>query len=291
MATTVSEKWLDLKYSDSFGQITVQRTYVLSHTVGGTPDTTQLPAINSYDAVWTAAKCISREMRQVGPAQYECFCTFQAEYGFGVDPTTLPTKWNINIGQQSVRINSDKDENIIKNSCGDPYDGISGSIPVVVISATKYYSTLMLSTLLTVENKVNNATWNPSGGLMNTGARKALCSGVVVGDFDQNSTYFQMSFRFELKSAKTGSPEGHKLRIIDEGKSYFADAGGTQRVSPIDQDGLPIAGPVLLNGKGRKAGQVGGIALPAGATFTQINNSNYLDYDVKEEYDFSGLNL
>jgi hypothetical protein len=183
-----------------------------------------------------------------------------------VDPITgLPMDvWSIRGTTQSLPFFKDKNGDILKNSAGDPLEGMEREVNFLGWTLVRSYASLgaALSQMKLVNNKTNSDTWPTISayGLADTWkcSVSSATKKVVITQSGATQTatrYWEVSYDIEYRE------DTWHVRPWDMGFSERCDASGvptgtgTNRRSIKGADGKPVRQPVAL---------AGGVALPPG---------------------------
>lgn len=146
----------------------------------------------------------------------------------------------------------DKDGNILKNSAGDPLEGMEREVNYLGWSLTRSYSTLAAA--LTQVSNVNNRTNSDAWSVGNAGVWKTVVQSftkkVIVtqaGAVQTAARYWEVVYDIDYRE------DGWHVRPWDMGFSQRVDASGmpsgtgTNRATIIGVDGKPVRQPVALS--------------------------------------------
>ena len=179
----------------------------------------------------------------------------------------------------SYPIFQDKDGNVLKNSAGDPLEGMEYEKNLLGWSLTRSYSSLAsaVSAINSINNRVNSDEW--SWGT--AGKWKTVTSGfrkrVIITQSGATQTaarYWEVDFEIDFKE------DGWKLKPWDLGFNQRVDSSGTpsgsgtNRATILGIDGKPVRQPVALSG---------GVALPPGSSpvaleFNAVPSVDYVSF-------------
>lgn len=172
--------------------------------------------------------------------------------------------WSGGSTVRSVPIYKDKDNEIIRNSAGDPLEGLQGDEAEFKLTLTGYVlsHTDWMNKGRQYTNRVNSDTWN--GGAPRTWKCQGIAAHLQTVNKDGNSWIFwevvtEFAYRADTWDLKPWDIGFHE-RVTEDGTP---SSTGTKRRVIVGQDKKPVKSPVALSG---------GVALPAGTPPEVINN-------------------
>jgi len=190
-----------------------------------------------------------------------------------VDPSTgLPMDvWNGKGQTVNLPFFKDKDGNLLKNSAGDPLEGMEYEENFIAWSLVRSYASLAsaLSAIQSVKNKTNSDSWS----IGTAGQWKTTVSNfqkrVVITQSGATQTaarYWEVSYDIDFKT------DGWHVKPWDMGFNQRVDSSGTptgsgtNRATILGVDGKPVRQPVALSG---------GVALPPGSSPVALDFDPY----------------
>ena len=190
-----------------------------------------------------------------------------------VDPSTgLPMDvWTAKGQQVSLPFYKDKDGAVLKNSAGDPLEGMEYELTFLSWSLVRSYATLAVATsaISSIIDKTNSDSWS----IGTAGQYKATTSGfqkkIIITQSGATQTaarYWEVAYDIDFKK------DGWNVKPWDMGFNERCDSSGTptgsgtSRKAILGVDGKPVRQPVALSG---------GVALAPGSAPVALDFAPY----------------
>lgn len=236
---------------------------------------TGCPYIGMDSTIMPGAKCISRNINEVGAGVWDVEATFSQNYikePDEEDPWDASPIWSWSFETVEEPLLEDaQNGKAIKNSANEAFPPIGRPIAIPVLTIDRYELTFYGQTILDYVNYVNSAEfWGADPG-------QVLCAGIsaqqeTIGD----SKCWKVQYVFKFKCDNYG----WKARILDQGSFYWEGTVGASEKKPFSDDALnPIIGN--LDGHGHELVNV----------TNEEEEAVFMDYNRYDETNFNTLQL
>lgn len=312
MAVAVTENWSGTTSDDLGGIIIYTVTGVIyeeqaKNAVDQTGTGKRIPQRNDKHPRRQEFLCNNRNASQVGPVTWTVTATFSepengTEHPDTQNPLNEKCDMNVRTGTTSDIIDSDYAGNPLINSARDPYPNVTDERTIKFFTFVKNMARYDLVRAETYEQKVASDNWvDPYGNVHAAGT--IICLSIEPAETTKpGARYVPVAHNFLRDQL------GFKRRFLDAGRNaYYLDTtvNKLKKLPVYGPDGSPIGNDVLLNGKGGimdtslRLGQ--GLIEPAGsplnvppvkgATIKSTGDAWFLEFQVKGDIAFAGLNL
>jgi hypothetical protein len=225
-----------------------------------------VPFIGSASPININARCVSRDITEIGPCTWEVTCTFSTNYR--TEPSDefpwerLPSwLWGTESVEEPLLCDAQDDTKGILNSAREPLIPPTSPIAVPVLTISRYESTFTPNTILAYVNKVNSASfWGAAANqafMAGINATQEILDGWRVW----KATY---TIKFKIDS------RGWRMRLLDQGTYYWTGTVGSSEKKPFgDRAFQQVVGN--LNGSG---GQ-NTTASPSFVTYNRYDDADF----------------
>lgn len=219
------------------------------------------PGVGFGDAHPDMASCKAMEWDLSAADDSGLWWTVTVKYyvpppGKTIEPaTSLPAPlWAASGGSHTIPAYDDKDGNIIKNSAGDPLEGLEAESQEYAWTLTKSYSLSASPSWDTIAtqyaNCVNSDTWSGQAARtwkcsFESAQKKTIVS--QSGSTQTSTVYWEVTFKFRFR------PETWDLMPWDVGFNQRVDSSGSPspsggfRATILGKDQRPVKQPVALS--------------------------------------------